>query len=129
MRTDPHATNTIVDVPLGPYGVTAKTSRLLPGQAMVYWRIPKSDGGLPIDGYTINELAWNPVTHKCDIAVPGGSSALTMAQVTVVRTKVHAFFRLAAGYTPLSYYCYAVTAHNALGDSPVLKPSSRKRAY
>ena len=70
------------------------------GQAQVKWQPPSSDGGLPINGYTVT-------------ASPGGATC-----TTVVGVQNDPLTCTIAGLDRTTAYTFTVLAHNALGASP-----------
>ena len=84
------------DVPDAPTGVTATPGD---GSAQVSWTAPASDGGSPIDGYTVTCTA----TGNPDDSHSASTDGATTAQVTGLTNDVE--------------YSCTVTAHNANGDS------------
>ena len=84
----PHET-----VPSAPQTITAASHQ--PGQIVVGWEAPGSEGGSPITGYTITAT---PGNHT--VAVSGGVSSATIT-----------------GLEASESYAVTVTASNALGSS------------
>lgn len=98
LTTEPPA-----DVPGAPTGVAAD-----PGDAsaMVSWTAPDSDGGSPIDGYTVTCTA----TANADDVHTATTDGATSAQVSGLTNDVE--------------YTCTVTAHNVNGDSDPSEPSA-----
>lgn len=87
---------TIRAVPRAPRSVTAAAHNR---SATVSWFAPESDGGVPIDRYTVT-------------AAPGGRTCISTGLACTVT-------RLENG----TAYRFSVTAHNSLGEGPASTPS------
>jgi hypothetical protein len=118
---------------LSPKGITA----LMPaGTVKVQWKAPKSTASKPtgaVDSYTIKVWQYeartlaNPfATRKCTIAVEGATT-VPVAEVTVVKTKLSTVITMPSTYEHGGYFCFTVTANNALGSGPASKLSSKRR--